>query len=122
MYSFNSSKFIEIDLSEKEFGLTPEEKLKMVDRFCRYHNVDVCVSLHEEQMSFECSNNGHIRLCRHTLNTIAKIDTSPGFPFLCEEFFADKNILKHGASFFHAQSARIYVKGQIDTLLIDPKS
>lgn len=110
-----------VDLSEKEFGLTPEEKSRMVYRFCRYHNVDVCVTLHEEQTPFECSNNGPICICRHTLNIIAKIDTSPGFPYLCEIFFADKNILKQGASFFHAQSARSYVKGQIDTLLIQGK-
>lgn len=109
-----------VDLSG-DFGMTSREKLEMLKRFCRCNNVIICNTPHEEEMSFECSNNGPLCICQESLRIIANMDTSCGFPFLCEEFFSQKKFLKQGSSFFHAHSASSYFKGQVDELLSQEK-
>lgn len=104
-----------------EFRITPQEKLEMLVRFCRFYNVILCNTPREKEVSFECSNNGPLRLCQKSLQIIINLDTTGGFPFLCEEFFSDRKSLKKGSSFFHAHSARSYVKGQVDELLSEEK-
>lgn len=93
----------------------------MLKRFCRFYNVILCNTPREEEMSFECSNNGPLRLCQKSFKIIKNMDTAGGFPFLCEEFFSDRKFLKQGSSFFHTDSACSYVKGQVDELLSQEK-
>lgn len=97
--------------------MTSQEKLGMLKRFCRFYNVILCNTTREEEVSIECSNNGPLRLCQKSLQIIINLDTTGGFPFLWEEFFSDRKFLKKGSSFFHAHSARSYVKRQVDELL-----
>lgn len=121
LFSLVNSSNPQVDLSGIEFGITSQEKLEMLKRFCRFYNVILCNTPREEEMSFECSNNGPLRLCQKSFKIIKNMDTAGGFPFLCEEFFSDRKFLKQGSSFFHTDSACSYVKGQVDELLSQEK-
>lgn len=110
-----------VDLSGVAFGMTSQEKLRMLKRFCRHYDVQMCKTLQEERRSFECSDDNSFCLSEKTLQIIADMDTTSGFPFLCEQFFSDKKSLEKSFNFFKDYSARDFVKEQIDQLLFEKK-
>lgn len=110
-----------VDLSGVDFGMTSQEKLRMLKSFCRHYDVQVCKTLQEERKSFECSDDNSACLSGQTLKIIAGMDTTSGFPFLCEQFFSQKKSLKKSFNFFKDYSARDFVKEQIDQLLFEKK-
>lgn len=111
-----------VDLSGLDFGMTSQEKLRMLKRFCRHYDVQVCKTLQEERLSFECSDDNSVCLSEKTLKIIADMDTRSGFPFLCEQFFSQTKIsLKKSFNFFKDYAARDFVKEQVDQLLFEKK-
>lgn len=100
--------------------MTSREKLRMLNSYRSYNNVNMCSAFHKKNISLECSRIGPLCICQETLRIIADMNTVHGFPFLCEKFFSDQESLKQGSSFFHI-SARIYMKGQMDELLCKEK-
>lgn len=94
-----------------DFGMIFREKLEMLKRFCRCNNVIVCNIFYEEEMLFECLNNGFLCICQEFFRIIVNIDILCGFLFLCEEFFFQKKFLKQGLSFFYVYFVSSYFKG-----------
>ena len=103
-----------VDLSGSEFGLTFEEKLRMLKRFCRCNQIAIVSTLSEKKNS--C---GHETVCisPKDLTLIAKMQLTKGFPYLCESFFLSKDSLKMGSKFFEEYSANSYEKERIDLML-----
>lgn len=49
-----------VDFLGMEFEIIFEEKLEMLIRFCRFYNVILCNIICEEEVLFECLNNGFL--------------------------------------------------------------
>lgn len=82
LFRLLNSSNLPVDLSGMEFEITPEEKLEMLIRFCRFYNVILCNTTREEEVSFECSNNGPLRLSQKSLQIILNLDTTGGPIFM----------------------------------------
>lgn len=121
LFRLSDSSNALVDLSGVEFGMTSQEKLRMLKKFCRHYDVHVCKALQEERRSFECPDDTSISLSEETLKSIANMDTTSGFPFLCEKFFSQKKSLKKSSYFFKDYSAQNFVKEQVDQLLYEKK-
>ena len=107
-----------VDLSGSEFGLTFEEKLRMLKCFCRCNQIAIVSALSEKNNS--CGHETAC-ICLKDLTLIAKMQLTKGFPYLCESFFPSKDSLKVGSKFFEKYSANSYEKQRIDLMLIQKK-
>lgn len=113
----------QIDLSGVEFGLTDDEKARILANFCKRLNVKYCHTLYEEETLSIFSTDGLVRLSHETIMTLLDMDTSCGFPFLCEQSFSDsklsnKSILNN----FQIHSNLTYMKESVDDLLCQQKN
>lgn len=113
----------QIDLSGVEFGLTDDEKARILANFCKRLNVKYCHTLYEEETLSIFSTDGLVRLSHETITTLLDMDTSCGFPFLCEQSFSDsklsnKSILNN----FQIHSNLTYMKESVDDLLCQQKN
>lgn len=107
-----------IDLSEKDFEMTIEEKSNMLEMLCKRKGVRLCSSLDEETKIRKLSNDT-MCLSKQLFDSITYIDTLPGFPFLCEQFFNEQANLDQGLDFFKVTSVSSGVKKQVDRLLLN---
>lgn len=107
-----------IDLSGEDFKMTFEEKSNMLKMFCKHKGVRLYSSLKEHTKTRKLSN-GTLCLSQELFDSLTEIDTPPGFPFLCEQFFSDQSSLDQGLHFFKVHSASYGVKKQVDRLLLN---
>lgn len=107
-----------IDLSGEDFKMTFEEKSNMLNMFCKHKGVRLYSSLKECTKTRKLSN-GTLCLSQELFDSLTEIDTPPGFPFLCEQFFSDQSSLDQGLHFFKVHSACYGVKKQVDRLLLN---
>lgn len=85
-----------IDLSRQKYGMTYEEKIEMLHLYCKQYGVDPK---------------------KENIAGIAKIDTPPRFPLLCNIFFSEKSYLKRGVDYFKV-TARSDIKKNVNDLLV----
>lgn len=112
----------QIDLSG-EFSLTRDEKARILANFCRRLNVKYCLTLYEEETLSIFSTDGLLRLSHETIRTLLNMDTSCGFPFLCEQSFSDCNLSnKSILNIFQIHSNLTYMKELVDDLLCQQKN
>lgn len=100
MFKLESSNAPVIDLSGEKYGMSLEEKLSMLNLFCKHHCLDK-----------SCPSE-------KTIRTIAEMDTPPGFPLLCYNFFFHKDYLFEDVNYFKV-TACSGIKNQVDRLLIN---
>lgn len=106
-----------------EFGLTLVEKLRILGIFCKRFNVKYCHTLYEEETLSKFLTDGLVRLSHETITTILNMDTSCGFPFLCEQSFSDSKISnKSILNVFQIHSNLTYMKELVDDLLYQQKN
>lgn len=111
----------QIDLSG-EFGLTGDEKARILANFCRRLNVKYCHNLYEEETLSIFSTDGLMRLSHETITTLLNMDTSCGFPFLCEQSFSDSKLSNKSIfNIFQIHSYLTYMKELVDDLLSQKK-
>lgn len=112
----------QIDLSG-EFGLTGDEKARILATFCRRLNVKYCHNLYEEETLSIFSTDGLMRLSHETITTLLNMDTSCGFPFLCEQSFSDSKLSNKSIfNIFQIHSYLTYMKELVDDLLSQKKN
>lgn len=112
----------QIDLSG-EFGLTGDEKARILANFCRRLNVKYCHNLYEEETLSIFSTDGLMRLSQETITTLLNMDTSCGFPFLCEQSFSDSKLSNKSIfNIFQIHSYLTYMKELVDDLLSQKKN
>lgn len=106
-----------------EFGLTFVEKLRMLGIFCKRFNVKYCQTLYEEETLSKFSTDGLVLLSHETFTTLLNMDTSCGFPFLCEQSFSDNKMSnKSILNVFQIHSNLTYMKELVDDLLCQQKN
>lgn len=95
LFKLNLSNAPVIDLSNENYGMTYEEKKEMLRLYCKQYGVDPKKKI---------------------IAGIAKIDTPPRFPLLCNIFFSEKSSLKKGVDYFKV-TARSDIKKDVNDLL-----
>lgn len=105
-----------VSMVSESLRVIPED---MVRKLCTYPAKALYNSTETSQacMNFD---QEHVYISLDDLRSIAGMNLSVGFPFVCERFFC-KQFSRHVLDFFQTYSATSHVKEQVDNLLVQKK-